>query len=37
MGIYATNACIWQKKNTEVSTHTTGYKYKYVETNEQKS
>jgi len=35
MGINATNACIWQKKNTDVSIRTTSYKY--VQTNEQKS
>lgn len=37
MGIHATNAWIWQKKNTDVSIRTTGYEYKYVQTNEQKS
>jgi len=37
MGINTTNACIWQKKNNDVSIRTTGYEYKYVQTNEQKS
>ena len=37
MGIHKTNACIWQKKNTDVSIRNTGYEYKYVQTNEQKS
>lgn len=37
MGIHATNARIWQKKNTDVSIRTTDYEHKYVQTNEQNS
>jgi len=37
MQINATNACIWQNKNTDVRIRSTDYVYKYVQNNEQKS
>jgi hypothetical protein len=37
MGIHATNVCILQNKNTDVSIRTTVYKDKHIQTNEQKS